>query len=430
MTLNDEAWARYFDATLTLKSIKQRGYAYVTSNELKKIGQREARFMAKLDTLRSRPQVFKDNALSIFPVKNGKYIIFEDPDRKSYFEFSEQLDKVPVERYDSLVDLRSFDSYPRGPSLSESQAIDFAFLSSLLKSFTADENLRLTIRSTLYSGRFDFVLPEIGYQVHISSVQIEIDAGYESDKAIYLIEAKSGKRDNFHIRQLYYPYLEWSNRSQKDIVPIFFVYSNGKYCLTEFSFGEKFGDLEIVRRDCYTINESPISYVDISELFRLIPEGEEPEGIPYPQANDLDKVVDAINLIGSGADDKTQLAEFFEFEGRQGDYYANAGCYLGFVEREGRMFVLTHLGQEFVRLESFSERARSLLSQMLTRPTFRDVFNLLVANGFRLENIENVKIAEIIASHTPLTGSTPLRRASTVRSWIEWVLENCQFAAL
>jgi hypothetical protein len=429
MTLNDEAWSRYFEATSTLKNIKRRGYAYVAADELRELGQREARFMAKLDTLRSRPKVFKDNALTIFPVRNGKYIIFEDPDRKSYFKFSEQLERTPVERYDSLVDLRSFDSYPRGQSLNEAQAIDFAFISSLLKAFTADENLRLTIRGRFYSGNFGFDLREIGHQVHVSSVQIEVDAGYESDKAIYLIEAKAGKRDDFHIRQLYYPYLEWSNRSQKDIVPIFFVYSNGKYCLTEFSFGENFGDLEIVRRGCYTINESPISYVDISELLCLTPEGEEPEEVPYPQANDLDKVVDSIKLIGSGADDKTQLAEFFEFEERQGDYYANAGCYLGFVEREGRIFVLTHLGREFVQLESFSDRARSLLSQMLTRPTFRAVFNLLIANGFRLENIENAEIAENIETRTPLTGSTPLRRASTVRSWIEWILENCQLVA-
>jgi len=292
MTLNDEAWSRYFEATSTLKNIEQRGYAYITADELKELGQREPRLMAKLDTLHRRPKVFKDNALTIFPVRNGEYIIFEDPDRKSYFEFGKQLERIPVRRYDSQVDLISFDSYPRGQSLNEAQAIDFAFISSLLKAFTADENLRLTIRGRFYSGDFGFDLWEIDHRVHVSSVQIEIDAGYESDKAIYLIEAKVGKRDDFHIRQLYYPYLEWSNRSQKDIVPIFFVYSNGKYCFTEFSFGGNFGDLEVVRRGCYTINESPTSYVDISELLYLTPEREEPEKVPYPQANDLDKVVD------------------------------------------------------------------------------------------------------------------------------------------
>jgi hypothetical protein len=257
-------------------------------------------------------------------------------------------------------------------------------------------------------------------------VQIEVDAGYESNRAIYLIEAKVGKRDSFHIRQLYYPYLEWSNRSWKKIVPIFLVYSNGKYYLSEFSFGRNFGDLAIARKACYTINESPTPYVDIPELLLRIPEEGEPKGVPYPQANDLDKVVDSIKLIGDGADDKTQLAEFFEFEERQGDYYANAGCYLGFVERERHRFTLTPLGRKFVQLESFSERTKALLSQMLARPTFRAVFHLLVAKEFKPENIENAEIARIIESHTTLTGTTPLRRASTVRSWMKWVLESCQ----
>jgi len=428
MTLNDEAWSRYFEVTSALQIIEQQRYVYVTADDLKRFGRREPRLMAKQDTLRHRPKIFKDNALTVFPVKNGEYIIFKDPERKGYFEFSRQLEKTPVERYDSRVDLRSFDSYPRGLNLNEAQAIDFAFISSLLKDFTEDENLRFTIRGRSYSGDFEFYLQEIGHQVHVSGVQIEVDAGYESDHAIYLIEAKVGSRDTFHIRQLYYPYLEWSNRSRKDIVPIFFIYSNGKYCFTRFSFGRSFGDLEIVRRRCYTINESPKLYVDISELLRLIPEEEEPEDVPYPQANDLDKVVDTIKLIGVGGDDKAQLAEFFEFEERQGDYYANAGCYLGFVRREDQKFVLTRLGREFSELTSLSERTKALLSQMLTRPAFRAIFKLLVANGFRLENIENAEIAEIIKSYTSLSGSTPLRRASTVRSWLRWILDNCHFA--
>lgn len=428
MTLNDEAWSRYFGATSVLQMIEQQGYAYVTADDLKRLGRREPRLMAKQDTLRHRPRIFKDNALTVFAVKNGEYIIFKDPERKSYFEFSRQLEETPVERYDSRVDLRSFDSYPRGLNLNEAQAIDFAFISSLLKDFAEDENLRFTIRGRSYSGSFEFYLQEIGHRVHVSGVQIEVDAGYESDHAIYLIEAKVGSRDTFHIRQLYYPYLEWSSKTRKDIVPIFFVYSNGKYCFTKFSFGRSFGDLEIVQRRCYTINESPKLYVDISELLRLIPEEEEPEDVPYPQANDLDKVVDTMKLIGIGGDDKAQLAEFFEFEERQGDYYANAGCYLGFARREGRRFVLTHLGRELAQLESFSERTKSLLARMLARPTFRAVFGLLVANGFDLDGIENAKIAEIIASHTSLTGSTPLRRTSTVRSWTRWMLENCQLS--
>lgn len=298
MTLNDEAWSKYFKTTSALQEIKQKGYTYVTADALRELGGREARLMAKLDTLDSRPKVFKENMLTIFPVKNGEYIIFEDPGKRSYFEFSRQLERIPIQRYDSRVDLRAFDSYPRGQSLNEAQAISFAFISSLLKAFTADENLKLTIRGRSYTGTFGFDLQELGHHVRVSGVQIEVDAGYESNDAIYLIEAKAGKKDSFHIRQLYYPYLEWSNRSQKNIVPIFFIYSNGKYYLIEFSFGSNFGDLEIARGKCYTINESPTLRLNISEFLRRVPEGEEPKGVPYPQADDLDKVIDSVRLGG------------------------------------------------------------------------------------------------------------------------------------
>jgi len=430
MTLNDKAWSKYFEATSALQEIKRKGYTYVTSGNLKELGGREARLMAKLDTLDSRPKVFKENALTIFSVKNGKYIVFKDTEKESYFEFGKQLERTPVQRYDSRVNLRVFDSYPRGRSLNESQAISFAFISSLLKTFTADENLRLTIRGKSFTDNFGFDLRKFGHHVNVAGVQIEVDAGYKSDNAIYLIEAKTGRKDNFHIRQLYYPYLEWSNRSRKNIVPIFFIYSNGKYYFTEFSFGKNFGDMEIVRAKCYTINESPTLHVNFADFLRRVPEEEEPKGVPYPQANDLDKVVDSVKLIGSGVNDKFQISEFFEFAGRQGDYYANAGRYLGFVERDDHGFVLTRLGREFVQLESLSERTEVLLSQMLARPIFRSVFNLLIENKFNLASITKAKIAKVIDTHSTLSTSTSERRASTVQNWLKWILDNCQIATM
>jgi len=50
------------------------------------------------------------------------------------------------------------------------------------------------------------------------------------------------------------------------------------------------------------------------------------------QANDLDKIVDIItNFKSAGLSNKPAIAEFFDFDERQGDYYANAGYYLGLL---------------------------------------------------------------------------------------------------
>ena len=132
---------------------------------------------------------------------------------------------LTIEPFRPSQDLRAFDSYPGSQRLSESQAIDFAYISSLIQTFVGIEQMYLTIRGRLFSGAFSFRLPASfwlpagGHKVDISRVQIEVDAGYESNESICLIEAKVGKRDDFHIRQLYYPYLEWSRRFWKGNPP-------------------------------------------------------------------------------------------------------------------------------------------------------------------------------------------------------------------
>jgi hypothetical protein len=383
--------------------------------------------MAKLDTLSVRPIVFKQHSLTIFPVKNGEYVIFEDPEEKSYYTFSRKENDLPVTIHNSRVDLTSFDAYPGNQGLSESQALDFAYIASLLKRFTKDEELSLVIRGRSFSGAFSFRLPTNNRRVNVSSVQIEVDAGYESPQAIYLIEAKVGRRDDFHIRQLYYPFLEWSNRSYKPIVPIFLVYTNGKFYLYEFSFSPNFGDLEIVQSGCFSINESPIVHINIKNLLREIPVGNEPV-VPYPQANDLDKVADLISVVDEGLSTKTEIADFFEFDERQGDYYANAGRYLGLLKREKGNFLLTNLGRRFTRVRSISGKSQLLIEQLLIRPTFRTTFELLLDRDLELETISNGEIAATIEQFTNLSGTTPMRRASTVRSWFKWILKNSKIA--
>mgnify|MGYP002681992591 CR=1 FL=1 len=425
MSRNDAAWQRFFEETDTLARIEQEGLCHVSADNLKQVAGREPRLMAKLDTLAVRPAVFKRHALTIFPVKNGEYVIFKDPDEKSYYRFSQEESDLPVTVYDSQVDLVSFDAYPGSQNLSECQAIDFAYIASLIKHFTGDDRLSQVIRGRLFSGDFGFHLPASERRVDVSGVQIEVDAGYESPDGLYLIEAKVGKRDDFHIRQLYYPFLEWSNRSRKRIVPIFLVYTNGKYYLYEFSFSGEFGVLHVAQSGCFAINESPIARIDVAALLRTLSVGTEPP-VPYPQANDLDKVADLVPRVESELGTKADIADYFEFDERQGDYYANAGRYLGFLEREDGRYVVTDLGRQFVHTRSIAGKSRLLIEQLLTRPTFRAIFELLLQRNLELDAVSNEEIAAAIAQFTGLSGTTPGRRASTVRSWLRWLLENSE----
>ena len=423
-TANDDAWDIFFKESEAINEIEHKGYLYVTANALKEITNREPRLLAKQDTLSQRPSGFKKNNISIFPVRNGEYILFSDPDEKSYYKFSDSDLELSTELYYSQLNLRQFDTYPGGQYLSESQAIDFAYISSLLKTITGEKKLDLVIRGRMFSGNFGFSLPEVNHRVGVSRVQIEVDAGYESETSIYLIEAKVGKRDDFHIRQLYYPFLEWSNRSVKRIVPIFMVYTNTKYYFYEFNFSPDFGAIQLVRRLCYSVNESPIADIDLPLLLRMVASEREPRSIPFPQANDLDKIVDLLSLVNNGVSTKASIAEYFEFDERQSDYYGNAGCYLSLMQKENINFVLTNLGRTFLSITSPSERTTILIKQLLKRPVFRELIKKLIDVKYNLDSISNDEISKAIEKNTLLTGDTPLRRASTVRSWLRWLLRN------
>jgi hypothetical protein len=422
MTENDAAWQKVFDALNLGALLTEQGSCYLTADDLKAHGGREPRLMAKLDTLRDRPAVFQENQVNIFPVKNGQYVLFKDPENKTYFKFGEALENTRPQKHFSQIDLSRFDSFPGAGQTSESQAIDFAFIANLLQKFFGEPDVHLTIRGRLFSGRFTFSPPDDTRQIEVNKVQIEVDAGYEGDNSIFLIEAKVGRRDDFNIRQLYYPFLNWSAKSRKRIVPIFLTFTNGQYFLTEFAFTPRFGELSIVRTECWTINDAPFADIAWPKLLSETPCEE--EAIPFPQVDDLDKVVDLVKLAGTGQNDKAQFAQFFEFDDRQGDYYANAAKYLGFLKRDQDGFQLTDLGISFNRVSARAERTLYIARQFLKRPALRQIVELLAARNYHLASLGEEEVSGIIAQFAGLGPATARRRALTARAWMTWLLKN------
>ena len=151
--------------------------------------------------------------------------------------------------------------------------------------------------------------------------------------------------------------------------------------------------------------------------------------VPYPQANDLDKVIDIVtNFISGELDNKQNIATYFDFDERQGDYYANAAMYLGFLEREetpSGTFKLTHLGNEMANCNNRSQRNLILLKQLLKKPSFNELFKS-IKTGSGLQSINIHTIESVIRKNTTLTLNTPIRRASTVKSWLSWIYRNME----
>lgn len=60
MTKNSSAWAAFFSKTETFQEIANLGYSYVTAETMKIISGRKPRLLAKIDTWRECPEVFKN----------------------------------------------------------------------------------------------------------------------------------------------------------------------------------------------------------------------------------------------------------------------------------------------------------------------------------------------------------------------------------
>src|SRR5207253_2436349 len=79
----DEAWKRVFAALPVAEYLARDGIFQVTAEDLKAHGAREPRLMAKIDTLAERPAILAEHGLALFPVRNGRYVLFPDPAQKS-----------------------------------------------------------------------------------------------------------------------------------------------------------------------------------------------------------------------------------------------------------------------------------------------------------------------------------------------------------
>lgn len=251
---HDESWQKIFDDNHILKHDFEKSYYSLSAQQIKrsvqdftKTSEKEVRVLCKQDTRQSRPQVFKDNDLFILPTKNGYYAICKG---EGYIDVP--AIKSEVESYNSKLDFH-LDTSEVGNS--EMQYLDMAYNSSLIRTFMDDPSLVLTIRGRKYTPDFSFFVGKI--KVPVSSVQTEVDAGYEGRDKVVLIEAKNTNAKDTIIRQLFYPYRQWKFYTQKAVIPLFFERDSisGTYNIWQYTFDDEndYNSIRLVKSSCYKI---------------------------------------------------------------------------------------------------------------------------------------------------------------------------------
>ncbi|MFA6252337.1 MAG: hypothetical protein WCX74_02975 [Candidatus Paceibacterota bacterium] len=249
---SNSSWEKIFKDNKILENDFSKQPFYLSATDIKKsvqgfknTSEKEVRILCKMDTRESVPKIMKERGLILLPVKNKFYVIVKG---EGYVDIPDI--KGEAEVYKTKLGF-NLDTTKIGNS--EMQHLDFAYASSLIRTFMEDPSLVLTIRGRKYTPEFTFKIGD--NTVETKGVQTEVDAGYEGKDKVVLIEAKNSSTKNTIIRQLYYPYRQWSEHTKKKVFLLFFEKRIDEYLIWQYEFTDKnnYDSIKLVKAKKYKI---------------------------------------------------------------------------------------------------------------------------------------------------------------------------------
>ena len=136
--------------------------------------------------------------------------------------------------------------------------------------------------------------------------------------------------------------------------------------------------------------------------------------IPFPQANDINKVITLVQAGDDIIEDKEKAKEVINVgTQRQVSYYLSALQYLKYLGQNKK------LTERALKLQnSKSELVGDIYNQLLEDKLFGKAYHDFKVTG--KVNIDKVT-SDLKKENQRLSESTLRRRASTIRSWVEWM---------
>ena len=440
----EKEWEKILKDFDILNKVNKYGEYTLSSKDINKY--REARLMTKFDYEEALPDCFKKNNLTILPISRGKYKI----GRFNIFtkiKYNNENRIIPSELPPYIESINVNNLY------SENASVYYAFLTRMIDDVVG-ECCDLTISGRMGTGKFEFVIGDKiienkTYKLQIENSQCEIDAGYEGEEILVLIEAKNYKVTNFVTRQLYYPYRLWKDKLlNKQIIPIFFTYDKvfGRFSFFVFKFRDsnRYDSIELVSQINYLVKQESISDEEIRELIETVPVVD--EFMTLPQADDFSKVIDLLSIL-TEVDKltKVDILNNYNFTERQVNYYVSAARYLGLVENkiikkkieeknsEGeleeksikeRVTILSEQGKK-VMFSWDKDRKLKIARSILQHKIFKETTKFALENYRPITSRECETIMEEIGVYG-ISGTTISRRSSTIRGWTNWILNLIQ----
>lgn len=423
-----DAWQVLIKKYNILTEISNKGFFKISASQIKEV--KEPRLMAKWDSSEQLPESLKKNKINILPDSRSSYIL---SDFLLYQELPKKVEHVKNMAKVELPDLQTIDV---NNITSEANAINVLQISGILEDFLeldSDDVLYGTFNGRMSSGEFDFLVDtrrKIQRKVDVSRAQVEIDGGFESSHYVVILEAKNVLHEDFHIRQLYYPFRLWESKVNKPIRLIFSIYTNKIFRLMEYCFKEKenYSSIELVKTKNYSLEDTSISFDQIKAVYdsiednKVISDNMNVEGsVPFIQADNFERIVSLLENMYENPMTSDEIIELMKFTSRQRDYYFNAGRYLGLFQKikEDKVtkYGLTNTGVSVFK-KSYKERQLELVKLILSHRIFRDLFAEIVETG---DIPSSKRVVELELEYNVCSMNVASRRATSVIGWLNWI---------
>ncbi|MBQ4105213.1 MAG: type II restriction endonuclease [Clostridia bacterium] len=418
----NEAWKALIEKYDIVNQVTDHGVFHIKASQIKEF--REPRLMAKWDSTDALPDALRSNKINILPDSRSSYVMSDFILYQEIPELDEKVEKM------THVELPNYESIDVNNITSEANAINILLLSGILDDFLETSENVSTFNGRMGTGVFDFEVDtyrNVKRRVHVDNAQCEIDGGFENDTSVVIMEAKNVVHNDFHIRQLYYPYRLWRTKVDKPIRLIFSIYSNQIYRLFEYRFKEleDYSSIELVKSKNYSLQDTEISLDELIAVRNSTPittdDNMDNTDIPFIQANSMDRIINLLENMYDNPMTNQQIAELMDFLPRQSDYYFNAGRYIGLFEKktEDKQVVtqLTALGNRVFKL-NYKERQLKLVSLILEHKIFAHFFDTVIDNG---ELPDQTDIEKMMRDLKVCNEPQINRRANSVYGWLKWV---------
>lgn len=427
MTKSGDNWKKLFEKYRISEHVAKFGYYDITAAQFKE-NNLEARLHTKIDHSHQLPPIMKATGTSILTLTNsswriGPFHIFQDLPVWTKPDHNVQTKSLP----DWL------ESLSRNGITGEGALINAASAAGILKDF-AGEDLLQTITGKARSAMFDFTVRNMRGDVtaiNVKGAQIEVDAGFEGRNSLLLLEAKRHLSLDFNVRQLMYPYLTFAGRVKKVVRPVFITLANDVFDLSEFKFDDPkdFSSIQLVASARYMLTDVSVSEQEIVQIalaIDAIPFATVPKLAPFPQADDLERIIDITEFVATEPRSIDDITALYEFSARQSDYYFSAARYLGLgtvVKGNDSLNYrqVTALGASIAKMP-YSEKRIALAKLILQIPALREVYLAYFKNYQLMAKSDAERIVEKWGRLEGFSGSTVGRRTQTILAWVRWLI--------